>query len=94
METIRFCFFSFSREIQVERNTKSFKKEEFIFFITTVHYSKWNLVLHVKSYGSKFSDGRRKLRTFTKQRSVRSLKEMMPYDNKQLTKLTTQICQL
>ena len=48
------------------------------------NYSKRNLVLHLKRYHSRFADGRRRLRTFTKRRSVRSLKETMLY-NKQLT---------
>ena len=78
-------FLSTSREIQVERNTKS----GIIFFITTVQLiqSKRNLVLNVKGYRSKLTDGRRRLRTFTKRRSVRSLKETIPY-NKQLTNLS------
>ena len=51
--------------------------------------SKWNLVLHVtKGYRAKFADGRRRLiRTFTKRKNVRLLKETMLY-NKQLTSLT------
>ena len=44
-------------------------------------YSKQNLVLYVKYYRSKFADERRRLRTFTKRRSVQSLKERaMPYN--------------
>ena len=42
---------------------------------------------NVKSYRSKFADRIRRLRTFTKRKSVRSLKEIMAY-NKQLTNLT------
>ena len=36
METVRFCIFSLTREVQVERNRKSCKKAEFKVFTTTV----------------------------------------------------------
>ena len=43
--------------------------------------------VHVEGYLLKFADGRQRLGIFTKRRSVRLLKETLPY-NKQLTNLT------
>ena len=77
-----------SREIQAERNTGVLKKAEFNLFTTVQSSGKRNLVLRVKGYRSKFADGKRRLRTFTKRRSDRSRKETMP-SNKQLTNLTS-----
>ena len=79
MEMARFRFRF--RETQVGRNTKGFFKSGIGFFFSSqqYNYSKRYLVLHVKGYRSKLTDGRRRLRTFTKRRSVRSLKQTMPY---------------
>ena len=83
-------FFLSPVKFKLSETQKSFKKAEFNIFITAVRYcnyhSKWNLVLHVKHFRSKFTDGKQRLQRFTKRRSVLSLKEMMPY-NKELTNL-------
>ena len=80
-------FFPCPRKFNLSKTKRVFKKRNFIFSSQQNNYSKRNLVLYVKGYRSKFAEGRRRLRTFTKRRSVRSLKEMTPY-NKQLTNLT------
>ena len=71
--SVHFCIFPLSGEIQVEQN----KTRNLIFSSQQCNYSHQNLVLHVK--GSKFADGRQRLQTLTKRRSVRSLKVTMPY---------------
>ena len=84
-----FPYFPLSREIQVERNTKSFKKCKLLLFDkNSIIIASGISVLHVKGYRSKFADGRRRLRNIQQQRSVRSPKETMPYYNKQRTNLT------
>ena len=65
----------------------TFKMAEINFSSQQYNCSKRNLVLHVKGFRLKLADGRRSVRPFTKRRSVRSLKETIPY-NKQLTNLT------
>ena len=79
METVRFS----PGKFKLSETQKVFN------FLILQQYNngKRNLVLHVKGYRSKFADGRRRLRAYTKRRSVRSLKETMSY-NRQLTNLT------
>ena len=43
MEMVPFCIFPLSQEIQVQGNTKSFKKASFNFFSTTVRL--YNIVI-------------------------------------------------
>ena len=64
-------------KFNLRETQKVFKKRNLIFSLA-------EFSLHVKGYRSKFADGGRRLRTFTK-RSVRSLKEKMPY-NKRLAR--------
>ena len=81
-------FFLSPGKFRLSETEKVFKKWNLIFSSQQSYYSKRNLAVNVKDYcSSKFADGRRRLRTFTKRRSVRSVKETMPY-NKQLTNFT------
>ena len=74
-------YFSLSREIQAERNTNSFLKAEFNFLITTAQllqaeFNFTHKTVTVQSSLMKDED----YGTFTKRKSVRSLKETIPYN--------------
>ena len=93
METARFRIFLSLGKFKLSKTQKVFLKvlKKWNLFCSPQHYNygKRNLKnVNVKGYRSKFAYGKGRLRTFTKRRSVRSLKETITY-NKQLTDLTS-----
>ena len=70
MKMVRFVFFVFPRKFMLSEAQKVFKKRNLILSSQQYNYSKQNLVLRLKGYFSKVIDGRRRLRTVTKWRSV------------------------